>query len=147
MARTKRETTRSAAVKATSDKQPSALRAALIDAVHSRFFVGLVLISFIQMLILFILVVTHIQSGLTIQTHWDLLGAGTPRGYYEEPWQYIFVFLAFPVVFLFINVAVALKLLAARGRQLALCWLWLMVLIGLVAVVLSGAFVLRVAAN
>lgn len=127
-------------------KHLAAIVAAVKDAVHSRFFVCLVLISFIQMLILLIITVTHIQPGLTIKTHWDLIGAADPIGQFEQPWYYVFNFVALPIVFLMINVAVALKLLMARGRQLALCWLWLMVLVGLVVVVLSSAFILKAAA-
>lgn len=121
-------------------------KAAAQDAIHSKFFVCLVLISFIQMLVLFIITVVHIQPGLTIKTHWDLIGAADPVGQFEKPWYYVFNFVALPIVFFVINVAVALKLLAARGRQLALCWLWLMVLVGLVVVVLSSAFILKAAA-
>lgn len=121
------------------------LKAAFADAIHSKVFIALVIISFIEMLVLFLIAVTHLDPGSSIRAHWDLIGLFRGlEGSFEQPWQYMITFAVLPFVVLFINIFVALKLLSVRGRQLALCWLWLMVLVGLIVTVLASIFIIRV---
>lgn len=121
------------------------IKEAAKDAITSRFFVGLVLVNFIEMLVFFIIAVTHVRAGLTVKTHCEVIGqAAINCTSADAPWYYIFNFVALPVIIFAVNVMVALKSLAMKGRQLALCWLWLMVLVGLVVTVLGSAMIFHV---
>lgn len=124
------------------------LKVAILQLLTSKTFDCLVLISFFEMLVLFLIVATHIpSSGLSIRTHWDLIGIfRTMEGNAEQPWFYVFTSLLFPVVVFGITFAISIKLYMARGRQLALCWLWLMALIGLIITVMMSTFILRTVA-
>lgn len=121
------------------------IKEAAKDAVHSRFFVALTVICFIEMAIMAVIAFVNVRSGLTIKTHCEIVGrAAIDCTSADAPWYYIFNFAAFPIVVFVANTLVALKLLALKGRQLALCWLWLTVLIGLVIVTLGSTMIVHV---
>lgn len=110
------------------------------DAIHSRFFVGLAILCFIEALILMIFAITSLRTGLTVRTHCmsmsdkrDALQCDST----EAQWFYQLNFAALPMIVFVVNVAVAIKLLSVKGRQLALCWLWISLLAGLALTVLG----------
>ena len=121
------------------------IREAAKDAVKSRFFVGLTLLCFVEMLIVAIIAISQVRTGLTVKTHCEVAGrAVIDCTSADAPWYYIFNFVALPVVVFIANTLVSLKLLAIKGRQLALCWLWLTLLVGLVVAVLGSAMIVHV---
>lgn len=121
------------------------IKEAAKDAVTSRFFVGLTILCFIEMLVMVIIALTQVRTGLTIKTHCEIAGrAAIDCTSSDAPWYYIFNFVALPLVVFVANTLVSLKLLALKGRQLALCWLWLTLLVGLVVVALGSAMIMHV---
>ena len=121
------------------------IKEAVADAIKSRFFVVLSIVCLLEMLVMIIIALTHARAGLTIKTHWEIIGkAAINCTSSDAPWYYIFNFAVFPAVVFVANLLVSLKLLAVKGRQLALCWLWLTALAGLVIGVLGSAMVVHV---
>lgn len=124
---------------------PVTIRAAVRDAVTSRFFVVLTFVCLVELLVLVIIALVHIRTGLTMKTHCEVSNQRVIECAADEaPWYYIFNFVALPIVIFVSNLLVSLKILALKGRQLALCWLWLTILVGLVVVVLGSAMIMYV---
>lgn len=127
-----------------NSKKLAVIKKLVLDAAKSRFFIGLLAINFLEMLVVFIIALTHIKSGLTIKTHCEINSSVPDCTSLEAPWYYVFNFVVFPLVVFVANVVVALKLLHVKGRELALCWLWLMILVGLVIAVLTSAMLFHI---
>ena len=122
------------------------IKEAAKDAIKSRFFVGLAILFFIEMLVMTIVAITQVRTGLTVKTHCEIVGqAAIDCTSADAPWHYTINFVLLPVVVYIVNILVSLKLLALKGRQLALCWLWLTLLVGLVVTALGSAMLLHVA--
>lgn len=128
-----------------SDNAKPKLKEALADALHSRFFVILAILCFVEMIVMSVIALLHVRTGLTIKTHCEVVGRlAIDCTSADAPWYYIFNFALLPVVVFISNMLVALKLLAVKGRQLALCWMWLTLLVGLVIVVLGSTMIIHV---
>ncbi len=110
----------------------SQLKTDFLSAVKSRMFVGLWILLFVQTLIITILVLTHPHSGLTIQTHCDIVGSVPVCTSAEASWTYIYCFAIFAIFSFFCEILISLRLLEAKGRKFALTFLWISVVMTIV---------------
>ena len=109
--------------------KPIELKKSFFAALHSRMFVGLWILLFLQALAIAILVLTHPHSGLTIQAHCDVIGSVPVCNSTEASWSYIFYFAIFAILVFMIDSLISLRLLATKGRRFAIIFLWIAVVV------------------
>ena len=95
-----------------------------LAAMHSRMFIGLWVLLFIQALAIVMLVSTHPHSGLTIQIHCDIASSVPVCNSAEASWAYVFNFAGFAVLVFIIDMIASLRLFTLKGRRAALAFLW-----------------------
>ena len=110
----------------------SQLKTDFLSAVKSRMFIGLWILLFVQTLITTILVLTHPHSGLTIQTHCDIVGSVPVCTSAEASWTYIYCFAIFAIFSFLCEILISLRLLETKGRKFALTFLWISVVMTIV---------------
>lgn len=93
-------------------------------AIHSRMFIGLWILLFIQALAIVILALTHPHSGLTVQVHCDIASLVPVCNSAEASWTYIFNFAIFAVLVFIIDMLASLRLYTLKGRRASLAFLW-----------------------
>lgn len=121
--------------------KPSELKKSFFAALHSRMFVSLWILLFLQALTVVILVLTHPHSGLTIQAHCDVVSSVPVCNSTEVSWSYIFYFAIFAMLVFLIDSLISLRLLATKGRRFAIIFLWIaVVVLAISAALIIGIF-------
>jgi hypothetical protein len=110
----------------------SDLKKHFLSAIRSRMFVSLWILLFIQALVVVILVLTHPHSGLTIQTHCDVVGSVPVCTSAEASWAYIYYFAGFAILVFTSDILISLRLFEAKGRRFTLAFLWISVAVMIV---------------
>lgn len=118
------------------------LKSLFKEASHSRAFIALWGVMFVQIITLVIIASLYIHTNqLQVPVRYS---AFAEKQYFRSDWIYLFNFIGFGVVVFVMNSLISLKLLGIKGRHLTLSFLWTAILVLAVAIVLIAA-ILRVA--
>lgn len=109
--------------------KPSELKKSFFAALHSRMFVSLWILLFLQALALILIILTHPHGSLTVQAHCDVVGSVPVCNFAEVSWSYIFYFAGFAVLLFLLDALISLRLLDTKGRHFAIVYLWIAVVV------------------